>query len=774
MSFVKIFSPGMWLMRKMRFGAKLGILSAVVLLPLLFIAWQLIDRTQQDRAVTRTEMVGVRSIERIGNVMRLLQVHRGQTAMLLSGSAAVQPARDKTRSSLKDAEERLVQGLANSEVPAPAEWSGLQARLDGLFAQLDGKSASESFGLHTALVEDLVRLTYGVAEKSGLIYDPDPLTYLLMDMSVSRLVLGREQVGQLRGMGAGLLSQPTMSEAGAGQVRAMANGVAAWVRHVQYSQNLLAREGFNDPTAQLAQAAVAQFVQQTQERFRPDAPTGGGDAYFAAGTQAIDALAKYQDAVDQAMLDRLQAREIAYSRTLLVSTLSSALAVGLLVYLMLSFNVSFLEDLRKVMRFMEEMARGNLRYSVNVLGKDELADVSLVMHTMAHGMSAMVATVRSNAALFSDSGDMLVQGNEALTSRTEQQAANLEETSASVQELASNVNDNAAAALQADQAAQRVREVADQGAHAMGSAIASVEAIESSTKRMDEIVGVIDGLAFQTNILALNAAVEAARAGESGRGFAVVAAEVRTLAQRSAASAKEIRQLIGASSSQVAAGVAQIRAVGQNLNHIVDGVRAVAANMSQISASSADQSHSLSEITSAIRQLDQITQQNAAMVEHVVSQATGLQNRSRFLSDAVARFQLQQGSADEARLLVDRALELRQRAGSRDAFLREVTAAHSGLFDRDMYVFVLDRVGHYLAFGGNPAKVGTRVQDVPGIDGDALVASIVEKASEAPGWVEYDIVNPLSGKVQTKMSYVQQVDDVFVGCGVYKNLVTVG
>ena len=297
-----------------------------------------------------------------------------------------------------------------------------------------------------------------------------------------------------------------------------------------------------------------------------------------------------------------------------------------------------------------------------------------------------------------------------------------------------------------------------------------MEAIEASTKRMDEIVGVIDGLAFQTNILALNAAVEAARAGESGRGFAVVAAEVRSLAQRSAASAKEIRELIGTSSAQVASGVSQIRAAGQNITRIVDGVRSVAANMSQISTSSAEQSNSLAEITTAIRQLDEITQQNAAMVEQAVSQATALQERASVLANAVSVFKLQQGSADEARALVERALQLRRSAGSRDAFVRGVTPKESGLFDRDMYVFVLDRGGQYLAFGGNPAKVGTRVQDVAGIDGNALMASIVEQASTAPGWVEYDIVNPLNGKVQTKMSYVVQVDDVYVGCGVYKSL----
>ena len=442
----------------------------------------------------------------------------------------------------------------------------------------------------------------------------------------------------------------------------------------------------------------------------------------------------------------------------------------LLVYLLLSLHASVVPDLTQIQRVADSIVTGDLRTALVSKSQDEFGQLTTSMSRLGQTVSGMVSNVRSNAAFVAHSGQSMAAGNRELSDRTEQQAANLEETAASVEQLSSTVQHNATTASQANARAAEVRDVAEGGAATMTQAIASVEAIQAGAKRMDEIVGVIDGLAFQTNILALNAAVEAARAGESGRGFAVVASEVRTLAQRSAESAKEIRQLISASSGQVAASVAQIRAAGEDMTRIVAGIRDVATNMSQISTSSAEQSAGLSEITSAVHQIDEITQQNAKMVEHAVQQAVALEGRASTLVQSVAMFKLQQGSAEEAQALVAKAMAHRKRT-NKDSFLRELTDPARGFHDRDMYVFVLDGNGTYVAFGGNPAKVGTRVQDIPGIDGQGLLDSIVEQASREPGWVEYDITNPTTGKVQTKMSYVQQVDGAYAGCGVYKNLV---
>ncbi|MDZ7920291.1 methyl-accepting chemotaxis protein [Rhodoferax sp.] len=766
MSFVKFLYPGMWVMRKMRFGTKLALLALIVLVPLITIVTEQVLLTYERIELTQSEIGGIKAVEDLTEVARLLQAHRGQTNIKLLGGDSVEVSTDPTRAALTEAISRIAQ---HQDI-LPKEWPQTKARLDSLYADLAGKTAPQSLAIHSAIVSDLRRVVYGVADISGLLYDPDPVAFLQMEVVVYRLMPLRDEVGKIRGTGAALLSEETLEESGLGRIQAAVDDLLETRRQLEYPLSLLAAKGFDEGNYKSVVEVMDEFVKVSRLRFKEGSDSGGAKAYYDLGGKVTASIGQYQKEISQALRQNLETRLVDLHRDLLLITALSALAVIGLVYLLFAFNVSFLADLKQVLRFMEETASGNMRYVVRIQGRDELSDMSHSMGVMVNNISVMVASVRSNAALVAGAGESLVAASASLSDRTEQQAANLEETSASVQEVAATVKENASAAIQSDTAAQQVSKTAESGAGEMSHAIKSIEAIEASTRRMDEIVGVIDGLAFQTNILALNAAVEAARAGESGRGFAVVATEVRTLAQRSAASAKEIRQLITTSTAQVAAGVQQIRTAAKNITTIADGVRGVAGNMSVISASSAEQSASLSEITTAIRQLDEITQQNAAMVEQAVSQATALQERANVLADAVSVFKLQQGSADEARALVARALSMRRSAGSRDAFIRAVTPKESGLVDRDMYVFVLDRNGQYLAFCGNSAKVGTRVQDVAGIDGNALMASIVSQASVAPGWVDYDIVNPLSGKVQTKMSYVVQVDDVYVGCGVYKTL----
>ncbi len=762
------FKPGVWLMRKLRLPVKLGILSMAIVIPLLVVCVSLVQRISDEIQVLEDEVQGAQGIAALSQLVTLLQTHRGQTNMLLAGDAAVRSALDKTRGSLPALLSTAGAALtARESFGLAQDWRGLEVRVQQL-ADTEKLSRQQAFDTHTTLIADLKRLMYTTGERTSLLFDPDPASYFLMDIAVSRTVPWSERIAQVRGQGAGLLSRPEGIGNDAGGLRAQLRLLTGDTDDFRFASSFAERYGQTGLPSDAAIKASESFLALALGAANGTAQVTSAE-YFAAGTAAIAAAQAYQTAVLDRLAQLLDERKATAEVQWWTAMSAAILGLAAMGYLLTSFYFSFVIDFRHVSQVMGETAKGNLRAHVRVRGSDELADLASQLEGMISNLSAMVAEVRSNSALVAYAGKSLASGNRELADRTEQQAANLEQTAASVQELSSTVQRNAQTAGDSDTQASRVRDIAESGAQAMVRAVESVEGIQKSAQQMNEIIGVIDSLAFQTNILALNAAVEAARAGEQGRGFAVVAAEVRSLAQRSAASSREIRELIQASGQQVSTSVAQIRAAGTSMTEIVNGVRGVAANMSLISAASAEQSGGLSEISSAVGQLDEITQRNARMVERAVQQATQLEGRAATLAQAVSSFQLQQGAAEEAMVLVQRALELRART-SREAFVSQITDPAQNFHDRDMYVFALDRSGAYRAFGGKPEKVGGRVQDIPGVDGASLLEAIVAQAELEPGWVEYDITNPQTGSVQTKMSYVTKVDDLYVGCGVYKSL----
>lgn len=763
----KPLKPGAALMRRLRLPVKLSILALVLVIPLLLLTIFANARLSAHIEVTRDEATGARWVQQISDVTREVQKHRGQTNMVISGNTGARDALVQTRQSLTAEVAKLDAVMAlRPDFDLASEWAPLKSRLQALPA-LDQRSAPEAFAAHTELIGALRQLTYTAAERASLLLSPVPATYFLMDLVVSHTPVWAEMLGQIRGLGAGQLASPEPDVLAIERIETMITSAKSRSDDIAYQQRFLRQHGQGDLNGQATVDEVKAFLVEASRALASPGTAAASD-YFAKGTAAIEAIAAHEVKLNDRLVNMLSQRLESETQLRWGILGASSLGIAIVVYLLLSFYTSFMTDFRQILWVMRETADGNLRSSVVVRGSDELADQALLLRRMNANLSSMVAEVRSSSALVAHSGEGLAAGTRDLADRTEQQAANLEQTAASVQELSSTVNQNAATANDSDAQASKVRDVAELGAQAMSEAVDSVTTIQKGAQQMNEIIGVIDSLAFQTNILALNAAVEAARAGEQGRGFAVVASEVRSLAQRSSASAREIRELIQASSAQVDTSVKRIRNAGDNMAQIVSGVRGVAINMSLISAASAEQSTGLIQISSAVSQLDELTQRNAAMVERAMQKSNQLAVRAGDLASAVSSFKLQQGTADEAMALVDRALELRKNSGRED-FVRNITRADRGFHDRDMYVFALDRTGVYRAFGGKPEKVGSRVQDIAGVDGQALLAAIISQADVEPGWVEYDIVNPQTGKVQTKMSFVTQVDDLYVGCGVYKS-----
>jgi methyl-accepting chemotaxis protein len=439
---------------------------------------------------------------------------------------------------------------------------------------------------------------------------------------------------------------------------------------------------------------------------------------------------------------------------------------ALLVYMGVAFYSSFSATLRVLHDGVTAVAAGNLAHKVQVQGSDELAEIGTVVERMNERLSVMVAEIRSSAVRVGISGQQLLASGEALSQRTVAQAANLTQTVATVGQLSEAVAANAGAARELDQLTGQLRQQAEAGGAAMRETVQSMTTLEASSRKVAEIISVIDGSAFQTNILALNAAVEAARAGESGRGFAVVATEVRQLAQRSGAAAAEIRHLIGQSTEQVGQSVSRIQRTNGALDAVVNGVRDVSDKLRGIAQASAQQSTSLEEVSRSVGSLDEITQQNAGMVEESSRASGDLVNRANLLTDAVATIRLRQGSADEARALVDKAVKLINARGLHAA-AEVLRKPDGGFLDRDLYIFVTDRDGRYHVHGAKPAMEGKLVHEVPGIDGDRF-ARESWAATSGNHWVEYSIINQATGKVQPKASYVVAISDkLLVGCGIY-------
>ncbi|MFY1917491.1 methyl-accepting chemotaxis protein [Achromobacter xylosoxidans] len=321
------------------------------------------------------------------------------------------------------------------------------------------------------------------------------------------------------------------------------------------------------------------------------------------------------------------------------------LAVSLGAFLFM--NRVVLRPLRMVGESFDRIAGGDLTTRVDVQSTNEIGVLMAAVKRMQESLARTVATVRRGVDEINTGSHEIAAGNTDLSSRTEQQAASLEETAASMEELASTVKQNADNARQANQLAASASDVAERGGSAVAEVVNTMQGISASSRKISEIVSVIDGIAFQTNILALNAAVEAARAGEQGKGFAVVAGEVRSLAQRSAQAAKEIKGLIEDSVSKVGAGSQQVERAGATMQEIVASVKRVTDIMGEISAASEEQSSGIDQVNRAVSQMDEVTQQNAALVEEAAAAAGSLQEQAQRLAEAVAVFKINAGDVIE-------------------------------------------------------------------------------------------------------------------------------
>ncbi|KGD49376.1 hypothetical protein DP44_6460 [Burkholderia pseudomallei] len=449
----------------------------------------------------------------------------------------------------------------------------------------------------------------------------------------------------------------TLSEAGNADEakKVLARAQELYAKSTQNWQAYMAasKEGIDSA---LTDELAARYATLAKEGVEPEfAAAGAGDlaAYHAIADTKISpmfvAYDKAAAAVIAAYSKRAESRfDATQARiSLMIALIAAGIAAAFLMVIGIRFALRGLivQPLNVAIAQFERIAAGDLTRATRIAGNNEIGRLFQGIGRMQTAVGDMVKAVHRGAEAVDLGAREISSGNADLSARTESQAASLQETASSMEQLTGTVRQNAENARQASQLAVNASDIATQGGEVVGQVVTTMQDIATSSSKVADIIGTIEGIAFQTNILALNAAVEAARAGEQGRGFAVVAGEVRSLAQRSATAAKEIKQLIGDSAHKVQSGSALVERAGATMAEIVQAVRRVTDIMGEISAASEEQSTGIVQVNRAVSQMDAVTQQNAALVEQAAAAAASLEDQTRQMKQIVSAWRIEGASA---------------------------------------------------------------------------------------------------------------------------------
>ncbi len=640
----------MTIVHRLSLVQKFMVLAALAVLMLLLPTGLYFHRALDDIDVAKREALGAPPVVELLKVIRGTQAHRGASAGMLSGNETLANRRPGLKDARNQAAVAAEAAFKSADVSAKSlkHWAELQQRWATLEQAVTARQLkpAESTKQHTQLITELLLLVEELTDEYGLALDPALDTYSLMRSSMIDMPWLAENLGIMRAMGSGFLTQATLPPEG----RATLQALSKRVRELQGDmyRNLDKALGANadmkkqlGEKAQTSRAAVDKALALADQALISATEIKHPAAeYFDEFTRTIDALYDFnalaQKSLDEALQDRISSSQRTEALVLML-LLAGAAASGVLAW---AFVKSITGPVHEAVAVAQAVAQGNLRVDVPVHGNNELGQLMRALADMRDNLARVVGEVVQGAQSVATASTQIAQGNSDLSNRTEQQASALEQTSASMEQLGATVQHNADNARQANQLAQAASTVAVRGGEVVGQVVHTMRDINDSSRKIADIISVIDGIAFQTNILALNAAVEAARAGEQGRGFAVVASEVRSLAGRSAEAAKEIKTLISNSVERVGHGTALVDQAGATMEEVVNSIKRVTDLMGEISSASSEQSSAVGQVVEAVTHMDRTTQQNAALVEESAAAADSLRTQAEQLTHTVAVFRV--------------------------------------------------------------------------------------------------------------------------------------
>jgi methyl-accepting chemotaxis protein len=605
------------------------------------------------------EQVGLPTAKKVLTVMQLVQQHRALSGLVLGGKTAAEDRRLAIQLEVGKATASVDAALHSVDDARISDlWSGIQRDWDTLRAGVSGKSLSvaDSLASHSALVERLLSLTELVGDHYELSLDSDMDTYQLIQGVYYQLPKATEEMGRLRARGVAILAKkeatPEEKLAISGLAARVGDRMGAMQRAFQKATLINPEiEKRLGPAEQEAIAAANAIVKlATIEIAGSQTLEFSSEAYLKATTDAIDLSFKLMDLAGADIMTMNDAKIAAFHRTRWMMAAALAALIACAAYITVLITRSITAPLGRAVDIAQSVAQGDLAADFDVGPPNEVGQMLRALKQMNDSLRTIVSDVRTSVETIDAATRDIASGNADVSSRLENQASNLEETASSMEELTSTVKQNADNARQANLVVINTSAVATKGGRVVSQVVDTMSEINASSRKIVDIIGVIDGIAFQTNILALNAAVEAARAGEQGRGFAVVASEVRNLAQRSAAAAKEIKDLIGRSVEQVEAGNQLAGEAGAAMQEILDSVQRVTHIMSEIASASAEQGSGIEQVNQAVVQMDDMTQQNAALVEQTAAASATLASQARSLLESMSVFKLGNETAKVTRI----------------------------------------------------------------------------------------------------------------------------